>query len=51
MKDYRTAMWHLFWHIFYGVPRKETIRRMVACGLTAREAIEEMRSIEREPAL
>jgi hypothetical protein len=43
------AMWHLYDHAFYGVPRKETLRRMIACGLTARQAIEEMRTFEREP--
>lgn len=50
MPNYRDAMWHLYWHVFYGVPRKETLRRMIACGLTARQAIEEMRNTEREPA-
>jgi len=45
---YRDAMWCLYDHRFYDVPRKETLCRMIACGLTARQAIEEMRSSERE---
>lgn len=48
MADYREAVWCLYWHHFHGTPRKETLRRMIACGLTARQAIEEMRSSERE---
>lgn len=46
--DYARAMWHLYWHVFYSVPRKETLRRMIGCGLTARQAIEEMQDLERE---
>jgi hypothetical protein len=49
MADYREAMWDLYWHRFYGVPRKETLRLMISRGLTARQAIEEMRASEREP--
>lgn len=45
---YVEAMWCLYWHRFYDVPRKETLRRMIACGLTARQAIEEMQLSERE---
>ena len=45
---HRDAMWCLYDHVFYCVSRKETLRRMIACGLTARQAIEEMQSIERE---
>jgi hypothetical protein len=48
--DYREAMWDLYWHVFYGTPRKETLRKMISRGLTARQAIEEMRSVEREPS-
>ena len=47
--NWTKAMWCLYDHVFYGVPRKKTIRRMMACGLTARQAIEEMQSVEREP--
>lgn len=46
-RDYVAAMWHLYWHVFYAVPRKVTLRRMIACGLSAREALEEMRTHER----
>lgn len=49
MPNYREAMWDLYWHVFYGVPRKETIRRMMSRGLTARQAIEEVRATEKEP--
>lgn len=48
-QDWREAMWHLYYHVCYGVPRKETLRRMIGCGLSARDAIEEMRNTEREP--
>lgn len=46
--DYARAMWELYWHVFYGVPRKDTLRRMIGHGLTARQAIEEMQSLEQE---
>jgi len=49
MPNYREAMWDLYWHQFYGVSRKDTLRAMISRGLTARQAIEEMQSIEREP--
>lgn len=47
--SYEQAMWCLYWHVFYDVPRKETLRRMIGHGLTARQAIEEMQTTEREP--
>lgn len=49
MPNFEQAMWDLYWHAFYDVPRKETLRRMISRGLTARQAIEEMWSFEREP--
>lgn len=49
MPNYREAMWLLYWRRFYGVSRKDTLRKMISCGLTARQAIEEMRATEREP--
>lgn len=47
MPNWREAMWDLHWHRFYGVPRKETLRLMMSRGLTARQAIDEMRSFEK----
>jgi hypothetical protein len=46
--DYRKAMWCLYDYSVNRAPRKETLRRMIACGLTARQAIEEMWSVEQE---
>lgn len=46
MPDWREAMWDLYWHVFYGVPRKKTLRLMMSRGLTARQAIKEMHAIE-----
>ena len=52
MSDQRfvKSMWLLYDYVFNGVPRKETLRRMIASGLTARQAIEEMWYVEREPS-
>lgn len=47
--DYVEAVRCLYWHHFHGATRKDTLRQMIACGLTARQAIEEIRSYEREP--
>ncbi len=47
--NWREAMWCMYDHDIHRMPRKETLRRMIACGLTARQAIEEMRNFEREP--
>lgn len=44
--DWPRAMWALYWHVFHGVSRKETLRDMIACGLTTRQAIEEMQTWE-----
>lgn len=46
-KDWQKAQWAMYDHIFYDVSRKDTLRNMLACGLSAREALEEMRSYER----
>jgi len=46
MPNWGDVMWAMYDHIFYGVPRKETLRRMIAAGLSARDAITEMREHE-----
>ncbi len=46
--DWVSAMWDLYWYYFYGTPRKVTIRRMIEHGLTARQAIGEIRDFERK---
>lgn len=49
---YAQAMWELYWYVFHSnqtrADRKYYLRRMIACGMTARQAIEEMQSCERE---
>jgi len=47
--NWREAMWCMYDHSVNHAPRKDTLRRMIAHGLTARQAIEEMRNYEREP--
>jgi hypothetical protein len=51
-ESYRRAMWELHDYVFYTnrtrKDRKQCLRRMIAYGLTAYQAIDEMRSIERE---
>lgn len=45
--NWREAMWDLYWHVFHDYPRKDTLRLMIGHGLTARQAIREMRDYER----
>ena len=47
--NWREVMWCMYDYSVNHAPRKETLRRIIACGLTARQAIEEMRNYEREP--
>lgn len=48
MKDWRKAMWELYWMVFYDQPRLTTFRKLVALGFTRREAAEEIQQCERE---
>jgi hypothetical protein len=45
---YTTAHWHLYDMVFYGVPRLETFRKIVALGIDRRTAAEMIQDCERE---
>ena len=49
---WRQALWAHYYYVFYSnhtrQDRKACLRKMILCGLTAREAINEMRNYERE---
>lgn len=42
------AHWHLYDMVFYGVSRLDTFRRIVALGISRREAAEMIHDCERE---
>jgi hypothetical protein len=50
MGKYAAAMWAMYdWTFYYEqtkANRKKVIRRMIACGLSARQAIQELRDYE-----
>lgn len=42
------AHWHLYDMVFYGVPRLDTFRKIVALGIAPRLAAEMIQDCERE---
>jgi hypothetical protein len=49
MINWTVINWILYDRVFYNVSRKETIKKLIAAGLSARDAITEIKSIEKEP--
>lgn len=48
MPNYLRAQWALYDMVFYDVPRLATFHKIVALGLSRREAAEMIQDVERE---